>query len=701
MARLVDVLRDDDPTKLACNQLPLIIDGNVTMIMDISNLEAIYDSPLVRGKQLDDFMRKFDMLTKKEIKASFKITCKDIVAILGQAEPCVGCRRSVERLFYDLMKSGHPALDPLVITPDGTLSIKDEVLESPQQLFTILHGHSARLNNLVEKQPRNRKSQRCVLHSLEIQRMRPPPNAWREVWDCMELPCKQELALIETDTLDDTLDNYLRKHRFCAECRNKVLLASSLLTREPEPTKEKGYVAVLYSGIKRCISENHVHLPAITEYIGTLIGRAQPELMGRERHAKTLEIAQEEVLTCLGICIAERLHRVHRRLKEGETVCKVLAAVAVDALSRNFQMAVEVKQGISQLELLYEELTREEIAKQQRREKLRLKRKKKKERRYETEEKENSCDCASERQSESSPCTCAESKPTTQNINRHKLQVLDPKNKGPPTCKCPDCLKKAKAPSTSQSQSKSEIAVAFSTKKTANATKSMSKKDTAETKTKLSISQSKQSNVSHKNKQLPQEDSSDTCESCKEGEKVNKNQYITRMTHSDDDCKDSRREEDLIDSWERSKSSKYNMWIQVTNFTEKKKHHSSEQSSQDCGYSSEHNISSSSLPSTPEGSEVACNDECCNHEGACHDKLNHSSSSMSLLMDRGLTLTQMLKDSYVSDDDEEESYIPAEEVLEFKSRMCQLAKKRQELRQTLKERFAMLCSHQKRLSILH
>lgn len=55
-------------------------------------------------------------------------------------------------------------------------------------------------------------------------------------------------------------------------------------------------------------------------------------------------------------------------------------------------MAVEAKQGISQLELLYEELTREEIAKQNKREKLRLKRKKKKERRNETEEKENSCD---------------------------------------------------------------------------------------------------------------------------------------------------------------------------------------------------------------------------------------------------------------------------------------------------------------------
>ncbi|KAL6435221.1 hypothetical protein ACFW04_005356 [Cataglyphis niger] len=671
------------------------------MIMDISKLGAVSDSPLIRGKQLDEFTRKLNLLTKEEIKASFEVTCKDMLAILGQAEPCVGCRRSVERLFYDLMKSGHPALDPLVITPNGLLSIKDDVLESPQRLCTILHGHSARLHNLVEKQPRNRKSRRCVLHSLEIQRMRPPPNAWKEVWDCMELPCQQELTLIETDTLDDTLETYLRKHRFCAECRNKVLLASSLLTREPEPTKEKGYVAVLYSGIKRCIADHHVHLPTITEYISTLIGRAQPELMGRERHAKTLEIAQEEVLTCLGICIAERLHRVHRRLKEEETVCKVLAAVAVDALSRNFQMAVEVKQGISQLELLYEEITREEIAKQQRREKLRLKRKKKKERRYETEEKENSCDCSNERQ-DKSICICTESKPTTQNIDRHKLQVLDPKNKGPPTCKCPDCLKKQKASSISQSQSKVELA--FPVKKT-SAQKAILK-STSEAKTKFSTNQSKQSDTSHK--QLSQEDSSDTCESCKEVEKIDKDQWHVY----DKDCKDSMTNE-LLNAWITKPSkttrytvdkTRYTMWIEMTKrleISKKKNHSSSEQSSQDCGYSSGHNISSSSLPSTPEGSEVACNDECCNHDGTCHDKLNHSSPSISLLQEGGLTLSQMLKDSNFSDDDEKESYIPAEEVLEFKSRMCQLTEKRQELRQTLRERFAMLCNHQKPLTIFH
>lgn len=60
----------------------------------------------------------------------------------------------------------------------------------------------------------------------------------------------------------------------------------------------------------------------------------------RERHAKTLEIAQEEVLTCLGICVAERLNLIYRRLREEEIIIKILAAVAVDALSRHFHVRI-------------------------------------------------------------------------------------------------------------------------------------------------------------------------------------------------------------------------------------------------------------------------------------------------------------------------------------------------------------------------
>lgn len=69
------------------------------MVMDINGLGAICDSPLVCGKELDEFTRKLNMLTKEEIKASFEVTCKDMLAILGQAVPCVGCRRRYNKTF--------------------------------------------------------------------------------------------------------------------------------------------------------------------------------------------------------------------------------------------------------------------------------------------------------------------------------------------------------------------------------------------------------------------------------------------------------------------------------------------------------------------------------------------------------------------------------------------------------------------------
>ena len=80
-------------------------------------------------------------------------------------------------------------------------------------------------------------------------------------------------------------------------------------------------------------------------------------------------------------------------------------------------MAVEFKQGITQLEVLYKEFKREEVAKQQRREKLRLKRKKKKERRSEVEEREN------ENLVEEDTCEENEDKCEVSNLNKKLLKI--------------------------------------------------------------------------------------------------------------------------------------------------------------------------------------------------------------------------------------------------------------------------------------
>lgn len=110
----------------------------------------------------------------------------------------------------------HPNSSVHYCTDIGIDGAEKRYLRLEWKSYHYFHLRSTRLNNLMEKQQRNRKSRRCVLHTLEIQRLPPIWNSWREVWDCMELPCRQELTLIETDTLDEALDTYLRKHRYVA-----------------------------------------------------------------------------------------------------------------------------------------------------------------------------------------------------------------------------------------------------------------------------------------------------------------------------------------------------------------------------------------------------------------------------------------------------------------------------------------------------
>lgn len=67
--------------------------------MDITGLDAVCDHPVAKGKQLEEFTKKYNMLSKEEIKNSFEASCKDLLSILGQAVPCIGCRR---RSVYQL-----------------------------------------------------------------------------------------------------------------------------------------------------------------------------------------------------------------------------------------------------------------------------------------------------------------------------------------------------------------------------------------------------------------------------------------------------------------------------------------------------------------------------------------------------------------------------------------------------------------------
>ncbi|XP_038670062.1 gametogenetin-binding protein 2 isoform X4 [Scyliorhinus canicula] len=380
MARLVAVCRDgEEEFPFEKRQIPLYIDDTLTMVMEFSDNMLNLDGHQINGAQLKQFVQQHGMLKQQDLNIAMMVTSREVFSALSQLVPCVGCRRSVERLFSQLVESGNPALEPLSVGPTGVLSVTRACMTDAKKLFTLFYVHGSKLNETIDAIPKSKKNKRCQLHSLDTHKPKPLGGCWMDVWELMSQECRDEVVLIDSSCLLETLETYLRKHRFCTDCKNKVLRAYNILIGELDCSKEKGYCAALYEGLRCCPHERHIHVCCETDFIAHLLGRAEPEFAGgyerRERHAKTIDIAQEEVLTCLGIHLYERLHRIWQKLRAEEQTWQMLFYLGIDALRKSFEMAIEKVQGISRLEQLCEELSEEERVRELKQEKKRQKRK--------------------------------------------------------------------------------------------------------------------------------------------------------------------------------------------------------------------------------------------------------------------------------------------------------------------------------------
>uniref|UniRef100_A0A6J0T8X5 Gametogenetin-binding protein 2 n=1 Tax=Pogona vitticeps TaxID=103695 RepID=A0A6J0T8X5_9SAUR len=380
MARLVAVCRDgEEEFPFERRQIPLYIDDTLTMVMEFPDNMLNLDGHQNNGAQLKQFIQRHSMLKQQDLNIAMMVTSREVLSALSQLVPCVGCRRSVERLFSQLVESGNPALEPLTVGSKGVLSVTPSCMRDAKKLYTLFYVHGSKLNEMIDAIPKSKKNKRCQLHSLDTHKPKPLGGCWMDVWELMSQECRDEVVLIDSSCLLETLETYLRKHRFCTDCKNKVLRAYTILIGELDCSKEKGYCAALYEGLRCCPHERHIHVCCETDFIAHLLGRAEPEFAGgyerRERHAKTIDIAQEEVLTCLGIHLYERLHRIWQKLRAEEQTWQMLFCLGVDALRKSFEMAVERVQGISRLEQLCEEFSEEERVRELKQEKKRQKRK--------------------------------------------------------------------------------------------------------------------------------------------------------------------------------------------------------------------------------------------------------------------------------------------------------------------------------------
>ncbi|KAL4149777.1 hypothetical protein QTP88_003642 [Uroleucon formosanum] len=709
MPDLVEVMRMGKDHRLKHRQLPLQVDENLTLVMDLSNedlVQEVKQVPPLKLQSLDSFVKKYRMLNKRELQDVLKVSIKEILDIMSESIDCVGCRRSAEKLFGEMAKLGQNALFPLVVVNNNFISIRYEFYDEERCMFNLLQNTNGnRLSSIASSRRQSKKSKRCVYHSLESQRLvRPMASGWQDIWRHMTEPCRDEIVLIEASSLLSTLDNYLRKHRFCGDCRTKVMKAYALLIEEEDPSKEKGYIEELYAGIKRCVGDKHVHLDTDINYIGALISRAEPELMGnrRERHAKTIEIAQEEVLTCLGICVYERLHRIQLRIREEQYTCQVLAAAAIDGLARRFETAIEVKQGFTKLDQFYNEFSKKEKKTQKRKRLRKQKRSQKKETlpslviccdaddcscvdvdEEEIDFGEDDIDFvddvddedddydgvqSDEREDSDENCNHVDNKCTCQNIQliervRKQLKLSGDRKKSVSTpikpCSCVECNSKGTRKSKKKKGS-GEKEKRNKKKQTKN-----SKKNPKKIKKSPVQLQSQVKGINVYDLIEDEEDGDIEIEDMTDRHSADEHQS------EGGDCKSSVINHDLPGNCSSCPSLCDH--------------------SQDYGYASAENNNHSNSTSSPDGSDVACSEGFCNHSGDVPSLKIKCYSDMGTLSCKSLPLQQLLieeleKNAIVVDD----TIIPSEEVEMYKVCAMLVNEKRLKLRETLKSGFANL-----------
>ncbi|TMW63446.1 hypothetical protein Poli38472_002387 [Pythium oligandrum] len=409
-----------------------------------------------------EFRKRWMFLTDAERTASLRANAQQFLQTATELLPCLGCRNSTEALFQRLLSgAGSP---PTLIVNSGLCFEKDKhfrlgdahMTSSDGTLALFLH-HERYGNTSLAKYSRPSKVAsarvRCPLHS-QRSRGRPRPAAFEALWNKLPEDQRRHLSHIDSEQFLTDLENYLRRHRFCCRCKEKVLEAYDLLIGSScseddcedcagfdcgDKHHDRGdygdelhYTSYLFDELTYSRATSHIVVPCHIDFMSQLMSRADQEIVGDwgDRHARTIAEAQDEVLTCLGIVIWEKMQNLWTKARTEKRSEELLVHCAVSTLRRNFDVAVEALHGKEMMEQLLAEEDDESrrLAKKKEKRKEKKKKRKTKQKQTTTESATVASSATSKKKKPSPSSTSSTAKTFAMSSPSHSLSSNDESN---------------------------------------------------------------------------------------------------------------------------------------------------------------------------------------------------------------------------------------------------------------------------------
>ncbi|CAM4776850.1 unnamed protein product [Rotaria magnacalcarata] len=228
-------------------QIPININENLIMKLqfDDSCIRDMDQNVNKKSKTYDTFIKTYKKFNADELQGILSTSVRQIKDYVLLCVPCIGCRTSIDSFIKTLINYRHQALEPLIIDEKGSFAMKSCYISYPDYIYTLFYIHASKLNSFIGSISKSKKNRRCNLHSLDKTKF---IIDWELVWNSMDSECRNQVTLVKAHSLLDTLENYLYKHRFCAECKLKVLEAYHFLfnSHDNRYRIRKGFSPALY-----------------------------------------------------------------------------------------------------------------------------------------------------------------------------------------------------------------------------------------------------------------------------------------------------------------------------------------------------------------------------------------------------------------------------------------------------------------------